>query len=469
MFMKLQNQMVFVIERNKAESCNLSSMNSEVDPQALAHAVSGRSITAISFEVMHLIRDGEIAVGQKLPTVRSLAKAMQVSPATISASWKMLRSRGLVSGTGRSGVLVISNELTPGPRRYETRLQSPANVVLDLGVSTPDPLLLPDIYEAVSNSNIPENVNSYVRETITEELREAARTTWPYVPDALLATNGGYDAIRLILYTVVEPGDWVLVEECSPPRILDLLDVVGARPLFVARDSDGIRPEALTEGLVKRPAALILQAGLHNPCGLAMTAARRDELVKILEDAPTVVIEDDGSEALWGNRVTSISEKYSGQHFYVRSYSKSHGPELRIGVVEGHLRDIENVLAFFGYGAGWTSRVLQNALASMLLSHNCQEKIAAARQTYNSRREQLRQALAAKGVLAPPGAGLSLRLPVRDETYAQGVMEGNGIAVTAGQKFAKIDQKEQWIRVSTGNLRSNDIERVSAALSWAVR
>ena len=44
--------------------------------------------------------------GDKLPTVRALAKQLRVSPATVAAAYKGLQTRGLLLGGGRNGTTV---------------------------------------------------------------------------------------------------------------------------------------------------------------------------------------------------------------------------------------------------------------------------------------------------------------------------------------------------------------------------
>ena len=64
----------------------------------------------IAARIEAAIAGGELAPGAQLPTVRELAAALTVSPATVAAAYRTLNQRGLVSASGRRGTVV-----TPQP------------------------------------------------------------------------------------------------------------------------------------------------------------------------------------------------------------------------------------------------------------------------------------------------------------------------------------------------------------------
>jgi DNA-binding transcriptional regulator YhcF (GntR family) len=44
--------------------------------------------------------------GQRLPAIRELAKTLRVSPVTVAAAYRLLRTRGLAVGDGRRGTVL---------------------------------------------------------------------------------------------------------------------------------------------------------------------------------------------------------------------------------------------------------------------------------------------------------------------------------------------------------------------------
>src|SRR6185503_2146392 len=85
----------------------------------LAAHLQDRSQRGIAIETSALIRSGAIPVGAQLPPVRELARALGVSPATVSAAWSELRRFNVIAGRGRTGIRVSGNKVAPHPTRFE--------------------------------------------------------------------------------------------------------------------------------------------------------------------------------------------------------------------------------------------------------------------------------------------------------------------------------------------------------------
>src|SRR5260370_29173509 len=70
------------------------------------YGIGGESASAIATSVETAIREHRLGAGAALPTVRALAEALRVSPTTVSAAYRLLRTRGLVHAKGRNGTRV---------------------------------------------------------------------------------------------------------------------------------------------------------------------------------------------------------------------------------------------------------------------------------------------------------------------------------------------------------------------------
>src|SRR2546429_49876 len=66
----------------------------------------GSGAATIAVRIETLIAAGELRPGERLPAVRTLAAGLGVSPATVAASYRGLRDRGLVTPDGRHGTAV---------------------------------------------------------------------------------------------------------------------------------------------------------------------------------------------------------------------------------------------------------------------------------------------------------------------------------------------------------------------------
>src|SRR5919197_5974374 len=103
-----------------------------------APAISGRTARELAASVEARIRDGELAPGARLPTIRDLAATAGVSPMTVTTAYRELRRRGLVSAAGRRGTRV--SERPPLAQAVTPSIPTGAR---DLVTGNPDPELLP--------------------------------------------------------------------------------------------------------------------------------------------------------------------------------------------------------------------------------------------------------------------------------------------------------------------------------------
>lgn len=429
-----------------------------------ATKIGNRSANGIAFETRALIRAGALPVGSRLPPVRDLAVALGVSPATIAAAWSELQKLRILDGRGRNGTWVIGDRSITAPTRF-VGVGNYGEGVLDLTLAVPDTALLPSLAKALSYGAQAEGLNSYARVSILPRLEEALRPVWPYQPEAMLATNGGYSAIYTLLHALSLHGASVAIEDPTALRHLDILENLGVNILPVRCDSEGPRPDALAEAIARKPAVFLYQPRLHSVTGQTVSPRRMAEMAAILGDADTVVIEDDGLGDIASTPTQSLGAVMPDRVVHVQSFSKTLGPDLRIAVLSGPREILDQVKAFRSFSSGWTSRILQEATAWLLADSQTQDVISTARSTYAARRAALVGALRERGVMAEHGEGLAAWVPVHSETFAVVTLAARGIAASPGTRFSLL--KDQRLRVTTGVLDQGQVDRVAVALHLA--
>ncbi|PKA44546.1 PLP-dependent aminotransferase family protein (plasmid) [Rhizobium sullae] len=420
-----------------------------------AEKLSDKTIRGIALETSALIRAGALPVGTKLPAIRDLAFALGVSPATISEAWSELRRQKIISGRGRNGTWVSGDRFVAKPER----LASSGNYgegVLNLTAAVPDVRLLPPLAEALAYGASAENLNSYERSRILPELEAAVRRDWPYEPEAFLATNGGYNAVYTLLHALVMPGASVAIENPTAMRLLDILEDLGVRILPVQCDKDGPLPSSLEAATKYRPVAFLFQPRLHSVTGQSVSRARLEALGNILAGSDTLIIEDDGVADISGAPKHSLGGRFPDRVIHILSYSKTLGPDLRLAVLSSSRAIVEQIQSYRSFSAGWTSRILQAAVAWLLRDQMTDEILDRARNIYQQRRDELTNALRERGVEVDDGAGLCAWVPVSSEPFAMVTLAARGIAVHPGAKFSILPSNH--IRVATGNLSDHSRE-----------
>ncbi|MCP9985237.1 aminotransferase class I/II-fold pyridoxal phosphate-dependent enzyme [Actinomadura madurae] len=168
------------------------------------------------------------------------------------------------------------------------------------------------------------------------------------------------------------------------------------------------------------------------------------------------MIEDDGTGEVSASPAVSVGTHLPERTVLVRSYSKSHGPDLRIAVIGGAAEPVERVRVLRSFGTGWTSRILQDALAYLLADAATREVVAHARRTYAERRDALASALAERGVATGNRDGLMLWVPVADESGALVTLAAHGVAAAPGSRYQVVSSAPH-LRIATSRLHDTPI------------
>lgn len=421
----------------------------------LVEAIADRSARGIAAAVGRLITSGEIRAGTRLPTVRELAGALGTSPARVDAAWRALASRGVVDTQGRRGTFARAAPESTAPTRW-WRLAGPINQFkLDLSTGAPDQSLLPHLDAAVSRSAERLSLSGYEGHPVVPALEQTLRTRWrpQGEPERLTIVNGALDAIEKLLAVTVRFGDRVLVEEPGYPPIFDLVGALGAEPVPVGVDTGGITAAALREALRAKPSALIVQPTAQNPTGVTMQATRVRELTKILLPVPGLtIIEDDHSADITGGRHATFARQLLDRTVRVQSFSKSHGPDLRIAAVGGPGRILDPLIARRALGSGWSSRLMQKLLLVMLRDPLSVAEVRHARSVYTERRRRLVAELDRLGVTTTGTDGINLWISVMREREAVHALASQGISVAPGAPFFLHPHPPSFIRVTCGGV-----------------
>lgn len=443
----------------------------------LVAGLADRSPQGIAGALSRAIRSGELAPGSRLPTVREVAADLGVSPATVSAAWQALRRTGLVHARGRSGTFVSERPPAWLSPRQQQLVEAPLGAVRhDLSRGTPDPALLPRLGPALGRVALQADTGGYWDAPVLPALRDVLARSWPFEAEAITVVDGATDGIERTLEQLVSYGDRVVLESPGFPPFLDLVAALGAEVVPVALDAEGVRPDSLRDALASEPVAVVLQPRAQNPTGVSLSPARAAALADVLlaagaegGSAPWVV-EDDHSGAISLAPDVTLARHLPGRVVHVRSYSKSHGPDLRIAALGGPAHVVDRIVARRMLGPAWTSRMVQTILLDLLTDPHSIDEVSEARRQYYGRQRELVARLAEHGIDVPTPDGVNLWLPVRDERAAALQLAAAGVRVAAGSAFrADADpDATPHVRVTSGMVAASDAAYVAAALAEAV-
>jgi DNA-binding transcriptional MocR family regulator len=423
------------------------------------YPLRGRNAKEISASVEAAVRSGDLAPGDHLPPVRSLAKELAVSPTTVAAAYRELRQRGITTGAGRGGTRV-----RPAPPVTIRGYPKPPDGTRDLLTGTPDPALLPALPARTHTARL------YAEAQVAPRLGRLAtdRFTADGIDAANLAVTGGaLDAIERVLTTWLTTGDRVIVEDPGHAVTFDLIAAIGMVAVPVPVDEYGALPDQLSAALAAAAGAgaAIFTPRAQPATGAAWTAARAAALREVLLRHPSAgVIEDDHAGPVSGVPVHTVTGGLD-RWVTVRSVSKSLGPDLRLAVLAGDESTVARVSGRQALGTGWVSYQLQETVAD-LWSDLAWERHAA--RVYAERRDALRAALADRTIQATGGrSGFTCWIPVPDEDRVTAALTGTGWAVAPGRRFRI--SSPPGIRVCFATLEPADAGRFADAFADALR
>jgi len=168
-------------------------------------------------------------------------------------------------------------------------------------------------------------IAAYLSETA--QVRATAENTLP--------VQGGSQAFDLLLKSLINPGDVILVESPTFLGAIQAMRTYNARLVAMPMDEQGIIIEA-AEALVKqhKPKMMYVIPTFQNPTGRTLSLERRKALAEMAAKYGFVIAEDDPYRDLRysGEALPSISSfDEEGWVVYMSSFSKYIAPGLRMG------------------------------------------------------------------------------------------------------------------------------------------
>jgi len=420
--------------------------------QQLVDSVDDRTAKGIALALSTGIDRGLLRPGEQLPPIRHAARDLEVAPATVSAAWSRLARAGLIETDGRRGTRV--RESAVGPRRYRRALETAATWRVDLSTGLPDPRLLPDLHAAMRRVPRDRAAHSYLEDPVVPALREVLTTSWPYAAESLTLVDGAMDAHSQLVAAHLRFGDRVAVEQPCFPPLLDLLEMAGVVPLPVAYDERGPVAADVAAALAAGAKMLFFQPWGQNPSSQSLSAARAAELAGVLEGRDLVVVEDDVSGGSVSAQPVSLGVHLPSQTVLVRSYSKTHGPDLRLAAIGGPAAVVDPVVERRYLGQGWSSRLVQSILLDLLTDEASRSLVVQSQRTYAERTTALAGALAARGVVVPGRDGINVWVPVAEQGAALLHLAAAGIRAASGDPFWVSAPASDHIRITTATVDS---------------
>ncbi|KAB8196414.1 aminotransferase class I/II-fold pyridoxal phosphate-dependent enzyme [Nonomuraea phyllanthi] len=217
----------------------------------------------------------------------------------------------------------------------------------------------------------------------------------------VVVTVGSQQALDLITRIFIDPGDVVLAEGPSYVGALGTFAAYQAKVVHIAMDDQGIVPESLAQTIYALETAgapikfLYTIPTFHNPGGVTLNIARRQQVLDICQRAGVLIIEDNpyGLLGFDGEPMRALRADNPDGVVYLGSFSKTLAPGFRVGwALAPHAVRDKLVLAMESAVLSHSS-FTQLAVGQYLATQPWREQIKTFRELYRERRDALLDAL----------------------------------------------------------------------------
>ena len=283
--------------------------------------------------------------------------------------------------------------------------------MVNFGIGQPDFDLLPlDIMHQAAEHRLgqknpyllnygSEQGDGYFRQALSEFLV-------PYYGAAIdagrtIVTAGASQGLDMICTLFTKPGDTILVEEPSYFLALRIFEDHDLRVISLPTDENGLIVDALEAAIVRySPAFLYLIPTFQNPTGVTLSAARRQQLVKVAASRNLLILADEVYHLLnYAEATPRPLALYADNApiLSLGSFSKILAPGLRLGWIQGTPALIDRItrcglLDSGGCPSHFTSGLVRSVLELDLLA----PYVDTMKQEYGARSRSLSAALRAE-------------------------------------------------------------------------
>jgi len=300
----------------------------------------------------------------------------------------------------------IKNMKPSAIREIFKSLGTPGAISFAAGNPSPESFPVEDITR-IANKILAENASASLQYGTTEgfmPLRElvtkriAEKFDCVKEGDMTIITSGGQQGIELFCKVMCNRGDEVICENPSFIGALNAFRSIGAVPVGVPLEDDGINLEILEEVLKTHPKAkfMYLIPTFQNPAGITTTLEKRKAVYALAQKYDVMILEDNpyGELRFAGEDVpTYKSMDTDGRVMYCGSFSKILSAGMRVGFICGNETVVQKMVVAKQVEDVHTNQLFQMIVADFMTECDMDAHVAKIRALYKHKAELMIAAL----------------------------------------------------------------------------
>lgn len=417
-------------------------------PDRSGGPIYGQIVTALEDAVAR----GVLRPGDRLPTQRALADRLGVDLTTVTRAYTEARHRGLLDAVTGRGSFIAGGSGSSAPAMDLSMLMPPPPQGLVLGE-----LIERGIAGLLARTNADVLMAYHVGPGAPPDRIAGAHwlepTLGPIPPERIVICPGAQPALAGIVSLLARAGDILLTEPETYPGLINLAAHLKLNLVPVARDEDGLLPDALAAACrAHSPRALYIQPTIQNPTTATMPEARRRDIARVVAVHNLMVIEDDPYSRLIDHPSPALAHFAPERTFHVATLAKTMTPGLRtayVAVPEGFapetLADAMRALTLM-------PAPLMTALATRwIMEGTATHLLSAVRREARARQALARELLPAGAVAHPDGLHVWQTLPDHwDRQRLTETARRQGLGVMPAEAFSVGFPAPNAVRISLG-------------------
>jgi GntR family transcriptional regulator/MocR family aminotransferase len=477
------------------------SLSDRIDPS--------RDVPIYMQIIQALIRDierGRLTSGSYLPSSRELATVLGVNRKTVVLAYEDLISQGWLASAGTRGTIVSTSLPDPVKRgecegeaqmstaaidyRFrlppERPLALPSGSGLKLDEGAPDGRLFPAellarAYRLAVQRASRENGFQYRDPRGSPVLRDSIATMLksqrglPVSAENICITRGSQNGIFLATQILVQPGDWVIVEELTYEPAVAAFQALGANVLPVGLDEGGMDIDAV-EWACRRHAVRAVFVTPHHqfPTTVALRPERRLRLLELARQFGFAIIEDDYDHEFHfeSQPLLPMAGYGPGHVIYVGSMSKLLLPALRIGYIAAPPAVVDAIAHMVSVTDGMGNALTEDAAAELIRNGELRRHARKVWHVYAKRRRsfaaELDRTFGAIADYRMPDGGLAFWLRFKtDLDQLESRAAAMGLRFASSRSFRTRDTAPPGLRIGFASLGEYEAITALAALRQA--
>lgn len=294
----------------------------------------------------------------------------------------------------------------------------------------------------------------------------------------VLITNGGQEAIKLVIETILKKGEKVMTERLSYVGLEQTVLSNNGKIVCFSNNLNKLKLSEIEQELRKnKPKLVYLIPDFSNPCGDNLKNNIRELIIKLALELSFWVIEDQTYRELYFDKSEQLASMFSKSDkvIIVGSISKIIVPGLRIGWVVTKNNLLRKKIITLKESSTLSTNNLSQKLVAQLLEKKYEKIINWTRNYYDKKMKialkRLEEKMPKEFIWTKPKGGFCIWIEGPKTFKAKKTLDlalGNGVGYIPGEVFYYDNKELNTFRLSISAIKKSEIikgiDRLSATL-----